>query len=246
MGTLTNMLSPSITNMIRLDHSHVTATFQQFHAGTSTAKKQALVNSACLALEIHTQLEEEIFYPALRELAPDTLLVEKSYSEHEEMRRLIDRLRTMPPTDPEYDATFLELMRDTLHHVADEETTLLPAAEQLLSGRLGQLGAEMTRRRVVLSAARAGEIASNTARAFPQSAVVMAAGMVAAGAYLFSRSGSSSARETYSSARQSAGAGGAHAPDFPGPGSSPASSSPGSAPGGTASSSGPFTSPPAS
>ena len=189
MSTLIGKLSPSITNLIRIDHAHVLATFQQFHAGTSVRKKQALAESACLALEIHSQLEEEIFYPALRELAPDTTIVEKSFPEHAEMRRLITRLRGVVPTDPEYDSTFMELMRDVMHHVADEETTLLPAAERLLAERLGDLGAEMTRRRLQLLGARAGEIASNTARSFPESAIVMASGAMAAGAYLFGRAG---------------------------------------------------------
>ncbi|WP_205665215.1 hemerythrin domain-containing protein [Caldimonas tepidiphila] len=199
MGFLMNNLSPTVTNMIRFDHSHVLSTFQQFHAGTSRSKKQALVNSACLALEVHAQLEEEIFYPALRELAPDLTIIEKSYSEQAEMRRLIDKLRTLPPESPDYDATFMELMRDTLHHVADEETTMLPAAEQLLCGRLRELGAEMARRRLQLTAVRATELASNALYSFPQSAMVMAAGLMNAGAFLFSRTGSSTSHATYSS-----------------------------------------------
>jgi hemerythrin superfamily protein len=189
MNTFIGKLSPSITNLIRIDHAHVLATFQQFHAGTSPQKKQALVESACLALELHAQLEEEIFYPALRELANDVAVVEKSFPEHAEIRRLIARLRGMLASDPQYESTFLELMRDVMHHVADEETTLLPAAERLLPERLGELGAEMTRRRLQQLASRAGELASNGARTFPESAFVATSGLVAAGATLFGRAG---------------------------------------------------------
>ena len=49
--------------------------------------KQALANTICLALEIHAQLEEEIFYPAMRELAPEGILVGKSVPEHDEIRQ---------------------------------------------------------------------------------------------------------------------------------------------------------------
>lgn len=189
MTTLLGKLSPSITNLIRIDHAHVLTTFQQFRAGTAPPKKQALVESACLALELHSQLEEEIFYPALRELASDVGVVEKSYPEHEEIRRLVTRLRGMMAGDPDYDRTFLELMRDVMHHVADEETTLLPAAERLLPERLGELGAEMTRRRLQQLASRAGELTAITARSFPESALAATSGMVAAGAYLFGRTG---------------------------------------------------------
>lgn len=184
MSTLLNKLSPSVTDMIRMDHSQVLDTFHQFRCGLSAAKKEALVNATCVSLEIHAQLEEETFYPALRELANDIAVLEKSFPEHAEMRRLITRLRAMTAIDPEYDTTYFELVRDVLHHVADEETTLLPAAERLMPERLGELGAQMARRRAQLMTARAGEIMSSTMRSFPESAAVMAAGAVGAGSYL--------------------------------------------------------------
>ena len=182
-------LSPGITTLIRMDHGHVLNTFHQFHSGMDLRRKQALVDSACLSLDMHAQLEEEIFYPALRELAQDTVIVEKSFPEHAEMRRLVTQLRGLPAGDPAYDATFLELMRDVMHHLADEETTLLPAAERLLPERLGELGAEFTRRRLQLMAAHAGEMVGHTARGFPESMAVMAASALSASSYLFGGSG---------------------------------------------------------
>src|SRR5205085_2825614 len=86
---------PTVTNMIRADHTHVLATFHQYEIDTSPGTKQALVNTICLALEIHAQLEEEIFYPAMREIARDAGVVGKSVPEHDEMRRLIAQLRTV-------------------------------------------------------------------------------------------------------------------------------------------------------
>jgi hemerythrin superfamily protein len=187
MKSITSSLSPSITNMIRMDHSHVLTTFHQYEMDSSPQTKQALVNTACLALEIHAQLEEEIFYPAMRTFAADSPVVGKSIPEHNEMRRLISELRAMQPTDVNYDKTFMELMRDVLHHVADEETTLLPDAERLLGDRLGELGAQMTKRRIELTAPRAGEIAMNTVRGMPTSTMVMAAGALLAGTYFARR-----------------------------------------------------------
>ncbi|MFZ5521508.1 MAG: hemerythrin domain-containing protein [Pseudomonadota bacterium] len=188
MNRWTRALSPSITSLIRLDHSHVLATFHQYHAGTSPGRKEALAGTVCLALEIHAQLEEEIFYPELRALSTPVSIVEKSTPEHNEMRRLITQLRSLRADDPAFDRTFAELMRDVMHHVADEETTLLPAAEQLLPPeRLAELGAQMTRRRAELLIPRAGELARHTLRALPHSALVMGAGAVAAGAYLIGR-----------------------------------------------------------
>jgi hypothetical protein len=58
-------------------------------------------------------------------------------------------------------------MRDVIHHVADEETMLLTHAESVLSDRLGELGAQMMKRRMELMAPQAGEMAVNKARAMP-------------------------------------------------------------------------------
>jgi len=170
---------PTITNMIRADHTHVLATFHQYEIDTSPGTKKALVNTICLALEIHARLEEEIFYPAMRDVARDAGVVAKSVPEHDEMRRLVARLREMEPNDTDYDATVMELMRDVLHHVADEETVLLPDAERSLADQLEELGAAMTRRRLELVAPKTLEIAWNTARALPASNVLMGAGAIA-------------------------------------------------------------------
>ena len=95
MNPLLAKLSPTITNMIRLDHTHVMATFHQFEADTPAPVKRALVNTVCLALEIHAQLEEEIFYPAMRALPGEAGDVARSIPEHDEMKRLIATLRGM-------------------------------------------------------------------------------------------------------------------------------------------------------
>ncbi|RZI42635.1 hemerythrin domain-containing protein [Herbaspirillum sp. HC18] len=186
-STLTDTLSPTITNMIRMDHTGVLETFHQYETDTSPQTKKALVNTACIALEIHSQLEEEIFYPAMRAVSTEKSVLEKSVPEHNEMRRLITLLRSMEATNPAFDHTFMELMRTVMHHVADEETVLLPEAERLLAPRLNELGAEMTKRRLQLTAPHAGEIAMNTVRGFPASSMLVAAGAVIAGTYLAKR-----------------------------------------------------------
>lgn len=187
LNPLATKLVPSITAMIRLDHTHVITTFHQFRASNSAANRQALVNTACIALEIHAQLEDEIFYPALRAIAPDEPHLAQSVPQHDEMRRLITRLRSIGVDDPGYDETFMELMRDTLHHLADEETILLPLAEDKLADQLSILGARMTKRRLELATPRAGEIAGNMVRGMPATSMLMAAGAVLAGTYLVSR-----------------------------------------------------------
>jgi hemerythrin superfamily protein len=179
-------LSPPITKMIRMDHSHVMVLSHRYAADVSPARRKAIADAVCLALEIHAQLEEEIFYPALQEVDAGNDVLAKSKPEHDEMRRLIAELRSIDPEDMRHATTFHRLMRGVMHHVADEEAELLPEAERLLRGRLGELGARMTQRRLQLAAPHAGEIAINQARAMPVATLLVAGGLMMA-AFLVGR-----------------------------------------------------------
>jgi hypothetical protein len=186
MSSFIAQLSPSITNMIRLDHTHVLTAFHQYEVGSPPRLKKGLADNVCLAIEIHAQLEEEIFYPAMRVVA-DNEVLRKSTPEHDEMRGLISRLRNMPVGDPAFDDTFFELMRHVMHHVADEETMLLPAAERLIPEQLSELGAQMNKRRLELTGPRAPELASSVARSMSSGTLVGIGSAVLAGAYLLTR-----------------------------------------------------------
>jgi hypothetical protein len=77
-------------------------------------------------------------------------------------------------------------MRDVMHHVADEETVMLPAAEIALKDQLAELGAQYTKRQLELAGPRAGEIGSSLVRGMPGTAMLMAGGLLAGG-YLLKR-----------------------------------------------------------
>lgn len=187
MNAITDKLVPTVTNMIRMDHTHVLATFHQYEMDSSAKTKQSLVESACLALDIHAKLEEEIFYPAMQAVTTGNTVLEKSVPEHDQMRQLIARLRAMQPTDTEYDQTFMSLMKIVMHHVADEETVLLPEAETRLKDRLGELGTQWAKRRIQLSAPHAGDIIWNTIRGMPTKSILLAAGALVASTYVYKR-----------------------------------------------------------
>ncbi len=174
-------LSPSITDMIRFDHSHVLVTFHQYTASAKPTVKKALAETICDALEIHATLEEEIFYPALRAIMPAEPVLDKSKPEHDAMRAMIAELRETRPLDVRHDELLHKLMRDVMHHVADEETVLLPEAERSLgTDRLNELGAQMTRRRLELLKPKVGKIASNTAVGFSGSTTAIVVGLASA------------------------------------------------------------------
>jgi hemerythrin superfamily protein len=178
LSTAADAITPNITTMIRMDHTHVLAAFRRFRSYMPPGRKRALVTNVCLALEVHAQLEEEIFYPALAAVAPDDDVLDKSRPEHDEMRRLIAELRALQPDNELFDDTFRTLMRTVLHHVADEETVLLPLAEDVLGDELGALGWRMTKRRMELLRGHVGELTMSTARTFPVGTAAAAAGVL--------------------------------------------------------------------
>ena len=183
MTTVLAKVAPDATDMIRADHARVLTTFHRYKTDASPATKRSLVATICLALDVHAQIEEEIFYPAMASV--DNTLVGKLIPEHDRVRSLISALRNADAADPQYDAQVMELMREVMHHVADEETLLLPQAERVLGERLGELGARMMKRRMALMAPHAGELTRHKARAMPMSTLVLPALALIGGVALF-------------------------------------------------------------
>src|SRR4051812_43512735 len=113
MKPLLAKIAPDATDMIRADHSRVLAMFHRYKAESTPGTKRAIVGAMCLALEVHAQIEEEIFYPAMGSV--DVGMVGKLIPEHDRMRGLIAALRSTEPSDAQYDTTVMQLMREVIH-----------------------------------------------------------------------------------------------------------------------------------
>ncbi len=100
---------------------------------------------------MHTMLEEEIFYPAVREAIGDEDLLNEAAVEHETARMLIDQLENMGPDDPNYFATFTVLGEYVRHHIKEEQGEMFPAARKARVD-LAALGERMRARRDELAA----------------------------------------------------------------------------------------------
>jgi hypothetical protein len=185
MNAIAEKLAPSATDMLRADHTRVLAAFHRYGAHLSAREKRGLADTLCLALEVHSQIEEEMFYPAMQAIDPQ--IVAKSLPEHAEVKRLVLALRGMSPAEPGFDATMMELMRNVIHHVAEEETTLLPDAERQLGAQLGELGVRMAARRLQLKAPRTGEMVGAMAKAMSGKGMLIGAGAALIGGALLAR-----------------------------------------------------------
>jgi hemerythrin-like domain-containing protein len=124
-----------ILEMLKEDHQRVKKAFktaEKLHQEEEHEELQALVEQTCAEIQVHAQLEEELFYPAAREAVKDEDLIEEAEVEHGSAKALIEQLQGMPPEDPKYFATFTVLGEYLKHHIKEEENELF---EQLSSGR---------------------------------------------------------------------------------------------------------------
>ena len=118
--------------MLIADHQEVTSLFEQFEAMSDRSKvsKKKLAEHICQALSVHTQLEEEIFYPAVRAAIKDRDLMDEALVEHAGAKELIAQIRAMDPGDALYDAKITVLSEQIAHHVEEEENDMFPQVRE--------------------------------------------------------------------------------------------------------------------
>jgi hemerythrin superfamily protein len=137
------------------DHRKVKALFKEFaEAGDRkqpSQEKATLVEQICTELTIHAQLEEEIFYPAVRKQIDDADLMDEALVEHAGAKDLIAQLEAMDPADDLYDAKVTVLGEQIEHHVEEEEGEMFPKAKKAKVDT-ARLGAQMEKRRAALKA----------------------------------------------------------------------------------------------
>lgn len=138
------------TDLLRADHRKVEELFAHYETvGDQSSQKAALVKEICQELEVHTRIEEEIFYPAVQALPDEDggRLVAEAVKEHGTVKDLIGRLRGMAPGDAWCHDTVRQLKECVTHHVEEEEKEMLPKAEKLLGDQLELLGTQMRQRK---------------------------------------------------------------------------------------------------
>ena len=145
--------------LLRKDHASVLAMFKKFDGmteGKGGSAKAGLVRKICEELKVHTAIEEEIFYPAVREAIDEELLMDEAEVEHKSAKDLIGELEGMQPGDAKYDAKVTVLGEFIKHHVKEEHEEMFPKAKKAKVD-LAALGEQM--------AARKRELAANPAEA---------------------------------------------------------------------------------
>ena len=147
-ATATNAIT-----LLKADHKQVKAWFNDYEKAEADSRKAKLSEQICQALKVHMQVEEELFYPASREVlkADQEDMVDEAVVEHAAAKELISQIEAMEVGEDFYDAKVKVLGEEISHHVEEEETEFFPAVQKT-ELNLEALGARMATRKDELMA----------------------------------------------------------------------------------------------
>lgn len=114
--------------MLEADHAKVKSLFDQFEGLSDRSKvsKKKITEQICHELIVHTEIEEQVFYPAVRGVVKDDDQMDEAMVEHAAAKELIAQLMDMDPGDDLYDAKVKVLAEQIEHHVGEEENDMFP------------------------------------------------------------------------------------------------------------------------
>ena len=145
---------PLALELLAADHRKVEDLFEQYESAKDDedSARTKVAERICKALTVHAQLEEEIFYPWLKENLEeeDMEMVEEAYVEHSTAKDLIAQIEGAGGADAEYDAKVKVLSEYIKHHVKEEENEIFQACSGM-EEELDELGQEMASRKSELA-----------------------------------------------------------------------------------------------
>ena len=140
--------------LLRADHKAVDALFAEYKKARAPSKKKQLVSKICTELSVHAQVEEEIFYSAVKQALKDKELVPQAIVEQATMKDLIAQVEGIQPDGEMFDAKINVLSEYVKHHVKEEHNEMFPKAKTTKLDML-ELGRRMAERKKALLAERA-------------------------------------------------------------------------------------------
>jgi hemerythrin superfamily protein len=142
-------------DLLDADHKLVQKLFIDYQAmsedGAPSEAKRTLAMKICQDLSVHAQIEEEIFYPAVRASIDDDALIDEALLEHAEAKDLIARIQGMSPGDAAYDETVRQLFMAIMDHVMEEREQIFLAARYSTADLRGMVPALDARKKELLT-----------------------------------------------------------------------------------------------
>jgi hemerythrin superfamily protein len=117
--------------MLKEDHDKVKDLFERFEETNGPATKAKIVSEALTALKVHATIEEELFYPAVRQNIEDEEgIMDEADEEHHVAKVLIAELEKMTGDEEHWDAKFKVLAESVRHHIKEEEGKMFKEAKK--------------------------------------------------------------------------------------------------------------------
>lgn len=120
-------------NLLKTDHKKVAGLFEQLESARGSAAKLRVFEQIKNELDLHTHIEEKIFYPVLEEPEETHELTLEAYEEHNVVKKLLKELSSARSANEEWEAKAKVLQENVEHHVEEEENELFPKASSALS-----------------------------------------------------------------------------------------------------------------
>jgi hemerythrin superfamily protein len=136
--------------LLKNDHKTVEQLFKRFEKSEDPSEKRKIADQVIRELSIHAAIEEQVFYPAIREAVPsEEDMVLESLEEHHVAKWVLSELVDMSPEAERFDAKFTVLMENVRHHVEEEEQELFPEVRKALGRKaLAEVGAALEKAKV--------------------------------------------------------------------------------------------------
>jgi hemerythrin superfamily protein len=128
--------------LLMTDHREVEALFKAYAREESEQGRRSVATRICAALALHAQVEEQLFYPFVREQIAATDLVDEAEVEHGSLKDLIAQIQDSQNVDEKFDARIHVLKEYVQHHVKEEENEIFPKLKNMKPD-LDELGQEM-------------------------------------------------------------------------------------------------------
>jgi iron-sulfur cluster repair protein YtfE (RIC family) len=142
--------------LLDADHIAVKHLFVEYArlatAGDVAGERRTIAMKICDELSVHAQIEEEIFYPALRGAIGEPELLQEAEAEHRQAKEMIAKIQAMDAADAAMDALVAALNRAIEHHVKEERDELFPKAKAAAQVDLIALGEQLRERQEQLQA----------------------------------------------------------------------------------------------
>lgn len=164
MPTTRSTKEKDACDLLDADHKQVKAMFKEFEELTGSkakfamSRKPELAHEICQALKVHTAIEEEIFYPAVRAAIRDDDMMNEATVEHASAKDLIEQIEACEPTDEMFDAKVTVLGEYVDHHIKEERTEMFTKARAARGLDLMALREEMEARKEELMAQEEQEL----------------------------------------------------------------------------------------